>query len=80
MNFKNYGVQPLLDGMISYLPDPLNMKRHSFLKNLRLEKDICAMAFKIIHHPTKAQYGILPNFKKNLEDRFLIVLPQYRIS
>ena len=53
MNFKNYGVQPLLDGMISYLPDPLNMKRHSFLKNLRLEKDICAMAFKIIHHPTK---------------------------
>ena len=59
--YKNYGVQPLLDAITEFLPDPLNIQQHAFLKNLRLEKDVCAMAFKIIHHPTKAKRnGILP--------------------
>ena len=54
------GVQPLLDAITEFLPHPLNIKQHAFLKNLRLEKDVCAMAFKIMHHPTKAKRnGIL---------------------
>ena len=57
--YKNYGVQPLMDSIIEYLPNPLNTNHRPFLKNLRLNKDLCAMAFKIINHPTKGKLDLV---------------------
>ena len=50
--YKNSGVQPLMDAISDILPNPLEI-RHEFLANLNMKKDLCAMAFKIVHHPTK---------------------------
>ena len=49
--FKNVGVQPLLDAINLYLPNPKDIQ-HDFLANLK-PKDLCAMAYKIVHHPNK---------------------------
>ena len=49
--FKNVGVQPLLDAINLYLPNPKDIK-HDFLVNLK-PRDLCAMAYKIVHHPNK---------------------------
>ena len=51
--YKDYGVQPLLNAIINLLPDTQVVQHLDFMKNLRPEKDLCAMAFKIVHHPTK---------------------------
>ena len=50
--YKNIGVQPLLDAITEYLPNPNDIK-HDFLTNLK-SNELCAMAFKIVHHPNKA--------------------------
>ena len=50
--YKNSGVQPLMDAISDILPNPLET-RQDFLANLNMKKDLCAMAFKIEHHPTK---------------------------
>ena len=52
--FKNIGVQPLLNAINQFLPNPKEIQ-HDFLTNLQ-SKYLCAMAFKIVHHPNK---GIL---------------------
>lgn len=45
--YKNVGVQPLLDAIIDFLPDPsINVIKGR-------ENELCALAFKIVHHPTK---------------------------
>ena len=52
--FKNIGVQPLINAINLYLPNPKEIQ-HDFLNKIT-SKDLCAMAFKIVHHPNK---GIL---------------------
>jgi len=49
-SFKNIGVQPLMDGMVKYLPSPLD-KKYKFTKFYG--KNFCGMVFKIQHHPQK---------------------------
>ena len=50
--YKNVGVQPVCDAITTFLPNPLDIK-HGFLQSLNIKKDLCALAFKITHHPTK---------------------------
>ena len=58
--FKNKGVQPLLDGVIDYLPSPVDIKPTAAI-NKKTDEDIkviasdkeklCALAFKIMNDP-----------------------------
>ena len=50
--YKNVGVQPVCDAITTFLPNPLDIK-HGFLQSLDMSRDLCALAFKIAHHPTK---------------------------
>lgn len=45
-SFKNKGVQPLLDAVLRYLPDP-TQRTHRFVDYYK--DNLCALAFKIIH-------------------------------
>ncbi|KAK2190371.1 hypothetical protein NP493_82g01026 [Ridgeia piscesae] len=45
-SFKNKGVQPLLDAVLRYLPDP-TQRTHRFVNYYK--NNLCALAFKIIH-------------------------------
>jgi len=48
---KNIGLQPLMDGVNDLLPSPLDVNR-PFLR-FYSNHHLCAMAFKVIHHPNK---------------------------
>ena len=49
--YKNVGVQPVCDAITTFLPNPL--EHNINLKPLDINKELCALAFKIAHHPTK---------------------------
>ena len=60
-SFRNIGVQPLLDGVVDYLPSPeerphvpvsYNSGRETGLLDIS-DKKLCALAFKVIHDPRK---------------------------
>lgn len=45
-SYRNIGVQPLMDAVVEYLPSPKD-RDHSFAKPYAVNKDLCALAFKI---------------------------------
>ena len=58
--FKNKGVQPLLDGVIEYLPSPLDVPpihgidprtEHELSRRPRLDEPFAALAFKVMSDP-----------------------------
>ena len=60
-SFRNIGAQPLLDGVVDYLPSPeerphapvsYNGGRETGLLDIS-DKKLCALAFKVIHDPKK---------------------------
>ncbi|XP_019614520.1 PREDICTED: ribosome-releasing factor 2, mitochondrial-like [Branchiostoma belcheri] len=55
-SLKNKGVQPLLDAIIRYLPDPRDKGKE--LEQL-YEDSLCAYAFKIIHHKQRGPLTFL---------------------
>src|SRR5438105_10404164 len=58
--FKNKGVQPLLDGVIEYLPSPLDVPpvqgvdprtEHELVRHPQLDEPFSALAFKVMSDP-----------------------------
>ena len=65
-SYRNIGVQPLLDAIVSYLPSPGEIE-HGFLSHYT-SKDFCAMAFKIVHHPQKGVLTFLRIYSGTLKE------------
>lgn len=65
-SYKNIGVQPLLDGVVKYLPAPEEI-HHDFLAAANKDQ-LCAMAFKIIHQPTKGVLTYVRMYSGNIKE------------
>jgi elongation factor G len=46
-SFRNVGVQPVLDGIVNFLPSPLDKP------SIPVKEPLCALAFKIVHDPKR---------------------------
>ena len=55
-SFKNIGVQPLMDAIVKYLPNPTDLNKNNYSKYF--EKSLCAVSFKIIHDHLKTRKRI----------------------
>ena len=64
--FKNIGVQPLLNAINLYLPNPKEIQ-HDFLNKIT-SNDLCAMAFKIVHHPNKGTLTYIRIYSGKLKE------------
>ena len=51
--YKNIGVQPLMNAIVKYLPNPKDKVNRILVGKGLNQNDLCATAFKTIHHPTK---------------------------
>ena len=51
--FKNIGVQPLMDAIIKYLPNPNDLIKNSYAKYY--EKNLMGLCFKIVHDHQKSR-------------------------
>lgn len=63
--YKNIGVQPLMDGIVDYLPSPKDMK-YPFLKIYGT--NFCGLVFKIIHDPNKGALNFVRVYQGRLEE------------
>lgn len=52
-SFKNIAVQPLMDAIIKYLPNPLDLSKNNF--NEFYDKSLMMVCFKIIHDHQKSR-------------------------
>jgi len=68
-SYKNIGVQPLLNAIINYLPSP-NDKSYSFLRLYK--KKLCALVFKIVHHPQKGVLSFVRVYSGKLTNKSTI--------
>ena len=48
-SFKNIAVQPLMDAIVKYLPNPLDLEKNNFDKYFESKADFVGVCFKIIH-------------------------------
>ncbi|KFM72544.1 Ribosome-releasing factor 2, mitochondrial, partial [Stegodyphus mimosarum] len=62
-SYKNIAVQLLMDGVVNYLPNPLERK-YSFLKN---DDDFSGIVFKIIHNKNKEPLTFLRIYSNSLK-------------
>ena len=55
-SFKNISVQPLMDAIIKYLPNPLDLSKNNYAKYY--ENGLSAICFKILHDHQKSRKRI----------------------
>ncbi|TRY62967.1 hypothetical protein TCAL_04925 [Tigriopus californicus] len=63
--YKNIGVQPLMNGIVDYLPSPKDI-RYPFLKIYG--SHFCGLVFKIIHDPNKGALNFVRVYQGRLEE------------
>jgi elongation factor G len=80
-SFKNIGVQPLLDAIVNYLPSPLDIKTPVAIDHLGKsvpidinDKNMTALAFKIIHNEQKGPLVFVRVYSGNLEAKSSIAI------
>ena len=63
-SLKNIGVQPLMDGIVSYLPSPKDIS-YGFADHYGT--DLCALAFKVSHDPQRGPLTYLRMYSGSLK-------------
>ncbi|GAB6021435.1 hypothetical protein CHUAL_004041 [Chamberlinius hualienensis] len=63
-SYKNVGVQPLLDGVIKYLPSPSDIN-YEFLDYYK--GGLCSLAFKIVHNQQKGRLTFIRIYSGSLK-------------
>lgn len=68
--FRNKGVQPIMDGVVMYLPSPLDVHRFPQATNRKTgaavmlmpddKAELVCLAWKVVHHP---QMGLVTYFR-----------------
>jgi len=65
-SYKNIGVQPLMDSIVSYLPSPKD-RHHEFVEAYSANNLLCALAFKIQNDLQRGPLTFLRIYSGNIE-------------
>ncbi|XP_050487710.1 ribosome-releasing factor 2, mitochondrial [Bombus huntii] len=64
-SYKNIGVQPLMDGVLLYLPSPNKTKSSAYYRCF--DDKLCARAFKVVHDKQKGPITFFRIYSGNVE-------------
>ena len=71
-SYRNIGVQPLMDSVISYLPSPKD-RNHEFVEAYTANNLLCALAFKIQNDSQRGPLTYLRIYSGKIETVFMFV-------
>jgi elongation factor G len=65
-SFRNVGVQPVLDGVVDFLPSPVDKP------SIPVKEPLCALAFKIVHDPKRGPLVFVRVYSGTLDSKSIL--------